>query len=38
MESSVKSLIQAEEEAKKIVLAAEKEKNDRVRDAATMAA
>jgi hypothetical protein len=38
MESSVKSLIEAEEEAKKIVMQAEKEKNERARDAATMAA
>jgi len=37
MEGSVKSLIEAEEEARKIVQQAEKEKNDKVKDARTMA-
>lgn len=37
MESSVKSLIQAEESAKAIVQQAEKEKNDKLREAKTNA-
>ncbi len=37
MEGSVKSLIESEEEARKIVQQAEKEKNDKVKDARTMA-